>query len=256
MKNGVNDETDSQIDRDKRQDNLHWLNMWKNAQTGEFHQQKVNSLLTRFWHELQLKKHSRVLVPLCGKSLDMIWLAEQGCRVVGIELSPVAVRAFFQENRLKVKKTRHGNFTCWQSGAITIWCGDYFSLREFQLGQIDCVYDRASLTALPVTVRCQYVDQLRGLIGKNTSVFLLTVEEILKSSGLAERHIDSELGELYQKYFNIDLAHVQRVETTDMSSEDQSFYIDYKVYRLTQRAKEPESELNSDHLMTVCRDKR
>ena len=234
MKNASNEIADLAINHDKRQDNTNWLQMWRNAQSDDFHQTQVNTLLTRFWHGLQLKKHSRVLVPLCGKSLDMIWLAGQGHQVIGVELSPVAVKAFFQENHLKPKKTRYGNFTCWQSGAISIWCGDIFSLRALQLGRIDCVFDRAALTALPATIRDQYVDQLRILMSADASIFLLTVEEIAKSSGLAENHVDSELSVLYREFFNIELTHVQRFEATQSSQADTDFYTDHKVYRINQ----------------------
>ena len=73
-----------------------WLERWQNNQTG-FHQDEINSYLTRYWSGLGLTQGSRVLVPLCGKSLDMLWLAEQGHSVVGIELSRLAIEAFFHE---------------------------------------------------------------------------------------------------------------------------------------------------------------
>lgn len=129
-------------------DNGLWLAMWKNRQT-DFHQVLVNQQLQDHWHRLAIPAWGRVLVPLCGKSNDLIWLAEKGFQVVGIELSSVAVRAFFDENKLKPKKTRLGNFTVWRHGRISIFCGDIFLLKSASLGLIDAVYDRAALTALP-----------------------------------------------------------------------------------------------------------
>lgn len=67
-------------------DNVLWLQCWRDRQTA-FHQKAVNQLLARFWPSLDLAKGSRVFVPLCGKSLDMIWLAQQGHEVIGVELS-------------------------------------------------------------------------------------------------------------------------------------------------------------------------
>lgn len=55
---------------------------------------------------LDLAQGSRVFVPLCGKSLDMIWLAQQGHEVIGVELSPVAVEDFFRENGLNPVQRR------------------------------------------------------------------------------------------------------------------------------------------------------
>ncbi|MGY6277945.1 thiopurine S-methyltransferase [Methylomonas sp. MgM2] len=221
-------------DTNKRQDNPLWLQMWWEDCTEEFHQIVVNPLLTRYWHNQHLKKSSRILVPLCGKSLDMLWLAEQGHRVIGIELSPIAVKAFFDENHLKVKKTRHGNFTCWQSGEIVIWCGDFFSLQKHRLGRIDSVFDRAALTALPEAVRGQYVTQLRTLIEDDVGIFLLTVEDVAKDSGQHATKIDSEISALYGEHFEIKLTHAQRLNSVGSSS-DQVFYTDRKVYQMSQR---------------------
>lgn len=217
---------------DKRQDNSSWLQVWQQGQTEGFHQTLVNPLLTRFWRSQNLRRHSRVLVPLCGKSLDMMWLAAQGHKVVGVELSPIAVKDFFEENSLKVKKTRQGNFMRWQSGSIVIWCGDFFSLRKRQLGCIDNVFDRASLTALPEEVRAIYVDQLRKLIGPNADVFLLTVEEIVKQSGQAVMAIDQEIMSLYAEHFEITLTHSQRSDDDFVSVNGDDCYTDDKVYQL------------------------
>lgn len=223
------------VNTNKNQDNPLWLQMWRDDCIEDFHQTVVNPLLKQYWHNQKLKNNSRILVPLCGKSLDMLWLAAQGHTIVGIELSPIAVKAFFEENYLKVKKTRHGNFTCWQSGTIAIWCGDFFSLQKHRLGRIDRVFDRAALTALPETVRGQYVTQLRALIGEEAGVFLLTVEDVAKDSRQSATQIDSEITSLYGEHFAIKLTHAQRLDTLRGCSSEQDFYIDNKVYQLSQR---------------------
>ncbi|GGB89223.1 hypothetical protein GCM10011352_14010 [Marinobacterium zhoushanense] len=218
----------------KREDNPHWLQMWRDDRIEDFHQKAVNPLLVQYWHSQNPKKHSRILVPLCGKSLDMLWLAEQGHSVVGIELSPIAVKAFFSENHLKVKKTRKGNFTCWKSGPIVILCGDFFSLQKHHLGRIDRVLDRAAMTALPEGVRGQYVEQLRTLIDDDVGIFLLTVEDVAKNSGLQLNHIDNELAELYREYFEVELTYAQRQDAVQDGSSAPGFYIDNKVYQMRQ----------------------
>jgi thiopurine S-methyltransferase len=216
------------------QDNPLWLQLWRDDQTAGFHQLAVNPLLARFWSGQKLKRGSRVLVPLCGKSLDMLWLAGQGHQVVGVELSPVAVKAFFSENGLKATKRRSGGLTCWQSGAISIWCGDFFSLRRERLGHFDAVFDRAALTALPEAVRKPYVAQLRTLIEADTPVFLLCVEDVTLESGQSASHIDSEILALYAEYFEINLRHSQRVEGTCQPPDQERFFVDSKVYQLSQ----------------------
>jgi thiopurine S-methyltransferase len=203
--------------------------MWQNRQTDEFHQTSVNKYLARFWPALDMVKGNRVFVPLCGKSLDMIWLAAQGCQVIGVELSPVAVAAFFKENRLQPVTKQVGPFTHWQAGNISILCGDYFYLQQSDLGHIDTVYDRAALTALPEAVRRQYVTHLHRLIDDSSNVFLLTIEDDLEDSQLpAEQQIDAELTTLYEDRFDIQLAFVESLVEGNERSQ-------YKVYKLMAR---------------------
>ncbi len=71
-----------------------WQARWQRDQIG-FHRQKVNGLLMKHWPSLQVPQGSCVFVPLCGKSLDLLWLAEQGYSVLGIELVEKAVVDFF-----------------------------------------------------------------------------------------------------------------------------------------------------------------
>jgi len=217
-------------------DNVLWLQCWRDRRT-DFHQHTVNQLLTRFWPSLDLAPGSRVFVPLCGKSLDMIWLAEQGYEVIGVELSPIAVRAFFRENRLKPVRRQLGKFTLWQHGRLSILCGDYFALTGVELGQIDTVYDRAALTALPEDIRRLYVVQLRRIIAETARVFLLTTEDAEEKESLDQAlGVAEEIKTLYSEAFDIDLAHVESVFEVHADTPDQPpERTEYKVYRLSSR---------------------
>ena len=218
-------------------DNQLWLRLWRERRT-DFHQQAVNPLLSRFWPSLGLAPGSRVFVPLCGKSLDMLWLVEQGHEVIGVELSPLAVKAFFRENHLQPVKRRQGPFTLWQHGCLAILCGDYFALTQADLGQIDSVYDRAALTALPEDLRRRYVAQLRLLLPATCPVFLLTIEDAAEHASLQQAlGVDPELQTLYAADFDIDLAHVESLFETDPQAPEQPpKRAEYKVYRLAGRA--------------------
>lgn len=210
-------------------DNKRWLQMWQNRQTDGFHQTTVNKYLVRFWPGFEPVKGNRVFVPLCGKSLDMIWLANQGCHVIGVELSPIAVKAFFRENHLQPVKRRMGEFTLWRYANISILCGDYFALTREDLGHIDTVYDRAALTALPEAVRKLYVTHLHRIIAETTNVFLLTIEDGLDNKSLPDSaRIDAELVALYAGEFAISLEFVENVREGSVRSE-------HKVYRLAGR---------------------
>jgi len=221
-------------------DNQRWLKMWRNDQT-DFHQLKVNPLLARFWTSLNLRKHSCIFVPLCGKSLDLLWLAQQGNDVVGVELSPVAVKAFFEENHLIPRKSKSGEFTVWESGRVKILCGDFFRLAPSDLGKIDVVYDRAALTALPEALRFRYVAHLRQILPMACSIFLLTIEDARPAEEMSllpaqNKGIDEEIKALYERHFEIDVAHTELAWEADSTHpEDSSIAVEYKVYRLIPR---------------------
>jgi thiopurine S-methyltransferase len=218
-------------------DNHLWLQSWRDQQT-DFHQQSVNPLLARFWSGLKLARGSRVFVPLCGKSLDMIWLAAQGFHVIGVELSPIAVRDFFQENHLKPAKRRLGKFSLWQHGRISILCGDYFSLKKKDLGIIDMVYDRAALTALPEDIRRLYVAHMQVIVPDSAEVFLLTMEDAEENESLSQAlGVGKEISGLYAENYLIDLTHVESAFEPASEVHNQDLQrVEYKLYRLCSKS--------------------
>ena len=221
-------------------DKQNWLRMWRNDQI-DFHQRSVNPLLVRFWGSLAPNRPSRIFVPLCGKSLDLLWLAEQGHEVVGVELSPVAVKAFFDENGLVPRVCRRKNYRVWEYGRLKILCGDFFSLEQMDLGPIDVVYDRAALTALPEQVRKRYVAHMRVIVPVDCRIFLLTIEdgcdesEIPLLSGAYEA-VDDEIKALYAPYFEIQIAHTEAaLESDPANPSSPAIAVSHKVYRLRPR---------------------
>ncbi len=152
-----------------------WLERWQSKQIG-FHQDEVNRHLERHWPGLGLAPGSRVLVPLCGKSRDLLWLAAQGHAVTGVELSEIAVRDFFAENGLEPLVRELGPFREWRCDEIRILQGDFFDLDGRLLGAVAGVYDRAALVALPARMRGRYVAHLYRLLRRGTRVLLVSME--------------------------------------------------------------------------------
>jgi len=152
-----------------------WLARWQEGRTG-FHQDTVMPLLQKHWSSLSLARDSRVLVPLCGKSLDMIWLAEQGHRVLGVELSPLAVEQFFDESRLRPKVRESPMGRRHIAGNIEILCGDIFGLDAATLATCDGVYDRAALIALPRDMRPGYVQHVYAQLPARYRGLLITLD--------------------------------------------------------------------------------
>jgi thiopurine S-methyltransferase len=152
-----------------------WHERWNANQIG-FHQNDLNPYLVRYWSSLDLTQGERVFVPLCGKSRDMFWLLEQGYRVVGVEISPIAVESFFAENRLTPLVTRQTRALRWQVDALEILCGDYFDLQWGDIGSCRGLYDRAALIALPPAMRARYVSHLSALLEPHATGLLITLD--------------------------------------------------------------------------------
>lgn len=152
-----------------------WLERWQNQQIG-FHQDRVNAHLETYWPSLSVPADAAVLVPLCGKSRDMLWLAGHGHRVIGVELSPLAAEAFFAENGLSPSVKREGAFEVYRVGEIEIRCGDFFDLSSADLTGVQAVYDRASLVALPPEMRQRYAAHLADLMPVAAQVLLITFD--------------------------------------------------------------------------------
>ncbi len=152
-----------------------WLERWREGRIG-FHQERITPLLQKYWPSLALPSDSQVLVPLCGKSLDMLWLAEQGHRVLGVELSSLAVEQFFAENGLTPATHLSPLGTHYVHGRIEIICGDIFALDATALSGCLGVYDRAALIALPESMRARYVQHVYGQLSDQYRGLLLTLE--------------------------------------------------------------------------------
>ena len=152
-----------------------WHQRWRDNQIG-FHQPQVNPVLVKFFSRTGAAPGDKVLVPLCGKSLDMPWLQQQGHQVLGIELSSIAVADFFKEQGRQACTTRVGDYESSRSGDIEILCGDFFGLTREETGEIAAVYDRAALIALPPEMRQAYINKLAELVPTGVNMLLITIE--------------------------------------------------------------------------------
>lgn len=153
-----------------------WHERWQQKQTG-FHQIQVNPLLETIWPRCIGPARPRVFVPLCGKSLDMIWLRNRGHSVLGNELSPIAVDEFFRENGLSAVTTPLGNgFVRAESGDISLLCGNYFDLTPDLVGKVGAIYDRAALVAMPPEMQGRYAEQVFRLLPETPPMLLITLE--------------------------------------------------------------------------------
>jgi thiopurine S-methyltransferase len=152
-----------------------WHDRWRTARIG-FHQPTVDGNLIQHWHNLSLPTGARVLVPLCGKSLDLLWLRERGHRVVGVEISDVALQAFFAENGVPARRLTLPHFDLYGAERLECFRGDLFQLTSERLGPVAAVYDRGSLISWSPEQRDRYVEHLTAFTGVGTPTLLVTLE--------------------------------------------------------------------------------
>lgn len=153
----------------------YWHQRWAEGRTG-WHQPEPNRLLERHWASLKSPPGGRVFVPLCGKSLDMAWLAAQDHEVLGVELSRAAVEEFFAEQGLAPEVVEDGRFRRYRAQGIELLVGDAFALTADDLADCRAAYDRAALIALPPALRERYVRELYARLPPGCMTLLVTLE--------------------------------------------------------------------------------
>ncbi len=180
-----------------------WKDRWELNQIG-FHQEEINEYLSSHWQALGIRDGAPVFVPLCGKSLDMLWLREQGHAVLGIELSEMALAQFFTENQLPYTREERGHFIEFTSEQIRLLAGDFFSLTPEDIAPIEAVYDRASLIALPPEMRVDYAKHMATLLPADAHILLISLEYedgMLKGPPFCVR--EEEVQQLFSPWFEV-----------------------------------------------------
>lgn len=152
-----------------------WLDRWHNRQIG-FHQPGGHPMLRAHWNTLALARDARVLVPLCGKSVDMAWLAGCGHSVTGVELAAQAAHDFFAEQHMTPTVEAGGTFERHAAGTVEILVGDFLDLSAEALAAFDAVYDRASLIALPRADRLRHAEHLLAGLHRGVQMLLITLD--------------------------------------------------------------------------------
>lgn len=158
-------------------DSNFWINKWERGET-RFHQSQYHSLLVKYGDKLT---KGTILVPLCGKSLDMLYLASKGHSVIGVELSPIACKDFFEEEGIEYTTVSVQDFIVFESDKITLWCGDFFKLPQAVWDKVTGVYDRAALIALPEDIRKLYAAEFFKRSTKQIEILLITLEYLKDS---------------------------------------------------------------------------
>lgn len=213
-----------------------WLQRWRDNEIG-FHQDKPTPLLLKHWPAIGMPTGATIFVPLAGKSLDMVWFASQGYRVLGVELSPLAIKQFITEHGVvpEVRETKYG--THYFADHVEIICGDVFALDADALVDCSVVFDRAALVALPPELRRRYVDEVYALLPPGCRGVLITLEyPPNEKQGPPFSVTETEVRELFDRDWHIDV-----LERRDILAQQPAFIeegvstLETVVYRLIRR---------------------
>ena len=210
-----------------------WLDRWKQDRIG-FHESRVNPYLPRYLPRFNLKPGDTIFLPLCGKALDIAWLAEQGFQVIGIELSEIAIKSFFVEQGLAYQQFETDQFILRKSGNISLIQGDYFALQQEQLAGCKMVYDRASLIAIDADNRDRYSAHMRSIVPVDAGMLLITLEyEQAQMNGPPFAVLKPEVEQLYAAHYAIEVLEQNDVIDERPRWRDQGLtHLIESVYRL------------------------
>lgn len=151
-----------------------WIDRWNNNQIG-FHQPTYHHYLVKYFTKLNLQKNDQVLIPLCGKTLDIEFFLQKGISVIGCELAELAVKELFENLKVTPIISSKDNFKIYSYDKLKIFVGDFFELNANDLGKINGIYDRAAIVALPEKMRENYTQHLRQ-ITHNAPQLLITFD--------------------------------------------------------------------------------
>ncbi|KAM8966949.1 thiopurine S-methyltransferase [Pelodytes ibericus] len=158
-----------------------WIEKWEKKNIG-FHEENVNILLAEFLDDMvNNRKQIRIFFPLCGKAVDMKWLADMGHTIVGIDVSEIGLKEFFEENNIpyieeavpgisgaKVFKSTSGN--------ISLYCCSIFNINDSIVGKFDGIWDRGAMVAINPCDRQRYASVILSLMAKDCHYLLVTVD--------------------------------------------------------------------------------
>jgi thiopurine S-methyltransferase len=186
-----------------------WLERWKNREIG-FNQSEVNDFILKYFERLNLEKGSKVLVPLCGKTIDISWLLSQGYNVVGIELSETAVIELFEELDVIANISQVGERKVYSADNLKVFVGDIFKVTSEMLGEIGAIYDRAAIVALTKDLRVDYTAHLRTITNNAPQLLLCFEYEQSLMNRTPYSVEEAEVKRHYSEHYDIEL--LERVE--------------------------------------------
>ncbi len=207
-----------------------WDTCWhKDSQP--FHVSQVHPLLKTVLPLLEPK--SSVLVPLSGKSVDLIYLAKQQFKAVGIEFNPKAVSEFIASSGLNFAKNETTKASLFSADNIDLWLADFFALTPVELGSFTQVFDRTAYIALPKTLRADYAKHLINLLELPARIFMVTMDYPPEQMSGPPFFVDQkELAQQFPKATITEIARHSLLENHPRWQELELAYLDEVLYQI------------------------
>lgn len=213
-----------------------WIERWETNQIG-FHQDDFSPHLKEHWATLLANNCSQVFVPMAGKTKDMLWLANEGHTVLGVELSDIAVNAFFTENSLTPNVEKVGQHVRHTADKIEFLCGDFFHLTADDTKEVKAVFDRASMVAMPVDLREKYAAHMANLLKPGVEMLLVSMEyPENEMSGPPFSVSEANINSLFSENFDVKLlATIDSLANNSRLADRGITSMEEKIYQLTRR---------------------
>nr|XP_056710551.1 thiopurine S-methyltransferase [Euleptes europaea] len=157
-----------------------WLKKWQLRNIG-FHIEQGHPLLKKYLDIfLNGRNGLKIFFPLCGKAVEMKWLADLGHHIVGVEISESALKEFFTEQNLAyseetVPEIPGAKLLKNTSGNISLYCCSIYDLTSTVAGKFDAIWDRGSLVAINPCDRERYANLMLSLMNWRCCCLLVTV---------------------------------------------------------------------------------
>ncbi|XP_056596724.1 probable thiopurine S-methyltransferase isoform X2 [Triplophysa dalaica] len=158
-----------------------WEERWQTGRTG-FHRPIVHKFLEKYLDKIvHGQKSIRFFFPLCGKAVEMKWLADMGHTVVGVEISEKGIKQFFEDQSLRyneepVPEIPGAKVFKSADGKISIYQCDLYKFSSAIAGKFGGIWDRGAMVAINPCDRQKYAALLTSLMESDCRYLLDTVE--------------------------------------------------------------------------------
>lgn len=162
----------------------YWQQRYDTGDTYWMHTEAA-AMLVKYYSRLNPEGQARkMLIPLCGKTLDLEWLSNQGVPlVVGVDcLLSVLKEVCARSNRTWTTKSVSGeggsDFTLLErsDGKMKLFSGDILQFSPEVEGTFDAMWERGSLIILPPKDVKKYVKLLKRLLIPGGRILLESIE--------------------------------------------------------------------------------